>query len=335
MSPSVVGHGVAAALLAEEWLVLRHGVVLSSNSAVSQRRDLVRWGEAVRTVRGDPVADGRWDDLGAAWSSVPVSALSDEVCVAALALCAEMFSPSTVARMVGTFRPWCAWLVAAGHLGSDPSRSPLFRPPPVDRNDDPAALTVAQVVALSDAAGRPAEPGVRSTWPVRDVAVVAVLAGTGVRASELVALQRRDALDAPVLHVRRATKSGKRRDVPMPADVVDDLERWDAERLSVCGPAAPDAPLFCAADGAPLTRSRLDHLLRRLAVRAGIAAEIPSGAMAHAFRHHYGVQLAAVRGVPLPVVQRLLGHADPRTTSIYTRASAAELTDALTDAGWL
>src|SRR4051794_40122295 len=41
------------------------------------------------------------------------------------------------------------------------------------------------------------------------------------------------------------------------------------------------------------------------------------GAMAHALRHSYGLELA-VRGVLLPVIQQLLGHTDPRTTSIST-----------------
>lgn len=316
---------------------MRHGVTWSSNSAVSQLRDLVRWGEAVREVRGDPVPPGRCDDVTAAWGALPVRVLSDEVAVSALRVVSDRFSASTVARMVGTLRPWCAWLVLCGHLPSDPSRSPLFRAPPVEPSDDPAALSVSQVDAMRDAAGAAAQPRERSAWPIRDVAVVVTLAGTGVRASELVALQRRDALidDTAVLHVRRATKSRRRRDVPMPVDVVAALSCWDAERSATFGAQGPDAPLFCAASGAALTRSQLDHLLRRVARRAGVLDTIPAGAMAHAFRHFYGVQLAAVRGVPVPVVQRLLGHVDPRTTSVYTRASAADLTAALDDAGWL
>ena len=46
----------------------------------------------------------------------------------------------------------------------------------------------------------------------------------------------------------------------------------------------------------------------------------------------YGMELA-LRGVPLPFIQQLLGHADPRTCSIYTTAHATDLTDTLRDAG--
>jgi site-specific recombinase XerD len=76
----------------------------------------------------------------------------------------------------------------------------------------------------------------------------------------------------------------------------------------------------------------VDSLLRRLATTSGVGA--PEGAMAHALRHSYGLELA-LRGVPLAVIQQLLGHSDPRTTSIYTAAHASDLTDTLRDAGLL
>jgi site-specific recombinase XerD len=65
---------------------------------------------------------------------------------------------------------------------------------------------------------------------------------------------------------------------------------------------------------------------------AGVAP--PEGAMAHALRHTYGMDLA-MRGVPLSVIQQLMGHDDPRTTSIYTVAHAEDLSAALAAAGAL
>ncbi len=44
---------------------------------------------------------------------------------------------------------------------------------------------------------------------------------------------------------------------------------------------------------------------------------LPAGAAAHSFRHHYGITLA-LRGVPQAAISQLMGHADPRTTAIYT-----------------
>ena len=60
----------------------------------------------------------------------------------------------------------------------------------------------------------------------------------------------------------------------------------------------------------------------------------PAGAAAHAFRHHYGVTLA-LRGVPTAIISQLMGHADPRTTAIYTTVAASQLIGALDDAGLL
>jgi site-specific recombinase XerD len=43
----------------------------------------------------------------------------------------------------------------------------------------------------------------------------------------------------------------------------------------------------------------------------------------------------AVRGVPLPIIQQLMGHTDPATTTIYTRATGNDTAVVLDDAGWL
>lgn len=328
---------VRVAELAEEWLDLRHGIAgrTSSNTARAQRRDLVRWGEAFRTSAGDPPDGVHWLDLDTAWGTLGVAALTAEAAHQALRVVASSYRPATVERMASTLRGFCGWLVETGRLDVDPSRASTFAVPRRDEVDDPHALTPGQVDALLAAAGKPPEPRVRSTWPARDVAIVEVLANTGVRASELVALQVGDVTigDRRVLHVRRATKSRRRREVPLPSSTSAALEAWLTERSETLA-GRPSKALFCTRAGEPLTRSRVDHLLRRLAKRAGIGSELPSDAMAHAFRHHFGVQLA-MRGVPVPVLQLLLGHADPRTTSLYTRLTGDELTAALDDAGWL
>jgi site-specific recombinase XerD len=73
-------------------------------------------------------------------------------------------------------------------------------------------------------------------------------------------------------------------------------------------------------------------LVRGLAGR--VLVVMPAGAAAHAFRHHYGVTLA-LRGVPGSVISQLMGHADHRTTSIYTTVAFTRLVATLDDAGLL
>jgi site-specific recombinase XerD len=70
-----------------------------------------------------------------------------------------------------------------------------------------------------------------------------------------------------------------------------------------------------------------------VAANAGVAPP-PDGAMAHALRHIYGMDLA-MRGVPWSVIRQLRGHDDPRTTPIYSVAHAEDLFAALAEAGSL
>jgi site-specific recombinase XerD len=90
--------------------------------------------------------------------------------------------------------------------------------------------------------------------------------------------------------------------------------------------------LFVRRNGNLLTQQSVDHLLRRVAALAGLTP--PEGAMADALRHTYGTELA-LRGVPVAVIQQLLGHADPRTTAIYPNGHALDLTHTLREAGLL
>ena len=127
--------------------------------------------------------------------------------------------------------------------------------------------------------------------------------------------------------MRAGAQGGKPRNVPIPRRTlaVD-------ERTGLYGTVTDRSRLFIRHDGTPLTQQLVDRTLRRLATAAG--ATPPDGAMAHALRHAYGMDLA-MRGVPLSVIQQLLGHDDPRTTSIYTAAHAEDLSAALADAGAL
>lgn len=135
--------------------------------------------------------------------------------------------------------------------------------------------------------------------------------------------------ERPLLRLTKGVKGGRRRVVPIPSPTLDRVDRYRTERdLTV---KSPDR-LFVRVDGRPLNQQFVDALLRRLA--RSVSVEAPDGAMAHGLRHSYGMRLA-LRGVPLPIIQQLMGHVDPRTTSGYTRAHAFDLADALNDAGLL
>ena len=275
------------------------------------------------------------------WSTIPVGKLADpDVVVAVLAQLAEDgLAVSSRLRMLATLRGWCNWLVRRGYIDVDPTQADEVRLRWADRDLDGKAFTLDDVARLMQAAGETPGPRERAPWPAREIAIVSILAGCGLRVSELCNLTIRsyDTTGEQALLRLRETKGGKGRTVPIPRDTVVNIDRYLAERTerAIDSPALAitvKARVFVGNNGRPIAQQFVDRLLRRLCDRASVGH--PDGAMAHALRHHYGTQLA-VRGVPLPVIQQLLGHSNPRTTSIYTLATAIDTAGVLDDAGWL
>jgi integrase/recombinase XerD len=147
------------------------------------------------------------------------------------------------------------------------------------------------------------------------LALLELLYGSGLRASELVSLPLAAVpRDAPFLHV--PGKGGQQRLVPVGTRAAQALARWLAVRPGGGTRLFPSS----SAQG-HLTRVRLFQLLRELATRAGIAAEKVSP---HVLRHAFATHLLE-GGADLRVLQTLLGHADIATTQIYTHVEAARL----------
>jgi integrase len=142
---------------------------------------------------------------------------------------------------------------------------------------------------------------------------------TGLRRGELIGLQWSDLdLAREFLHVRRTIwkgnigtpKGGRSRIVDMPPSVVKALKAL----RHLKGPY-----VFCREDGAPFTPGHLKHPLTRALRRAGISRE--HGQIGwHDLRHTYGSHLA-MRGVPIKVIQELMGHATLEMTLKYAHLS--------------
>jgi integrase/recombinase XerC len=309
------------------------------NSDRARRADLTRWAGAYIAVLGRASDRSHKGLIG--WRFVNVTELaSSDLTVAALGwLADQQLAVSTRQRMLASLRGWCSWLMRRGHLATDPTDADEVTLRSTDRDLDGKTFTVDEVDLLLDAAGRAPADNQRSYWPVRDVAVVSVLAFCGLRISELCNLTMAsyvNDVDRPVFKVR-GSKGGKGRVVPIPKRTTEAIDAYLRERAEEAGPSPalairPRGRLFILNEGRPLSQQQLDRQLRQFCNRTDI--ELPDGAMAHALRHFYGSQLA-VRGVPLPIIQQLMGHTNPATTTIYTRATANDTTGILDDAGWL
>jgi integrase/recombinase XerC len=151
----------------------------------------------------------------------------------------------------------------------------------------------------------------------RDVALLTLLYGCGLRLGEALALNRRQAPTGDTLVV--AGKGGKERLVPVLPVVVEAIEAY----LDACPHVLePDDPLFVGARGRRLQA----RVVQRQMVRLRRLLGLPETATPHALRHSFATHLLAGGG-DLRTIQELLGHASLSTTQRYTEVDAAGLTE--------
>jgi integrase/recombinase XerD len=168
-------------------------------------------------------------------------------------------------------------------------------------------------------------------WPERDQAVLALLAGAGLRISELCSLswQRLADLDtgAPMLRVRG--KGGRERAIPLSPTATQVLRHYLGDRQQRAATVAklavrPRARVIVQTDGRAVTPSTVNAWIERWLRHAGVPRR--PGALAHAFRHTAADGWLDT-GATVAEVQALLGHASVATTGIYTKARPASLVD--------
>jgi integrase/recombinase XerD len=179
--------------------------------------------------------------------------------------------------------------------------------------DLPRVLSVEEVLALLAAA----VPG--DATGQRDLAIVELLYGSGLRVSELVGLREGD-LDLEGGLVRCVGKGDKERSVPMGGAASRALERYLGDgRRRLLG-RRRTVQVFVNARGGPLTRQGVAFILAKILDRAGMSGR----ASAHTLRHSFATHLLA-GGADLRSVQEMLGHANVATTQIYTHVSVEHL----------
>lgn len=224
-------------------------------------------------------------------------------------------SRTTVARKSAAMRRFYGFLNEEGMRADDPS-SALPRPGGVQRRL-PRVLDHDAVARLFDALARRIE-GEPSPANVRLLALVELLYGSGLRATELVSLDVRTIADDRPFAILKG-KGGRERLVPVSDRARAAVAAWRKIR--------GDAPGYLFPSGkAHLSRVRLFQLLRALAADAGIP---PDRISPHVLRHAFATHLLE-GGADLRALQTMLGHADIATTEIYTHVETAKLVELVT-----
>jgi integrase/recombinase XerD len=234
---------------------------------------------------------------------------------AAIGRLADDWTPlarATVARKAAALRRFYGFLSDEGFRADDPSPA---LPRPGTSRPLPKSLSVADVdalfAAIADRIARvPPDP-----LDLRLSALVELLYGSGLRATELVSLPRGGiAPDRPYLILRG--KGGRERLVPISDRARAAIAAW-RQHVPV------ESPWLFPSGKKHLTRVRLYQLVKALAALAGIP---PARVSPHVLRHAFATHLLA-GGADLRALQAMLGHADIATTEIYTHVDASRLVE--------
>jgi len=217
--------------------------------------------------------------------------------------------------MLSAWRTLFRYLAAHGASSSNPA---LAVKGPRRPQRLPKALAPDQAVAF---ASQPAGEGVLA---LRDHAIVELLYSSGLRLSELVALDQQPYPNGPsqpaslgwidlAEHELTVTgKGSKRRSVPIGQSAVKALRAWLAARPALAHGA--ERALFVSTRGTRLTPRSVQFRLQRLATRLALGVHVHP----HVLRHSMASHLLQSSG-DLRAVQEMLGHANISTTQVYTR----------------
>ena len=230
-------------------------------------------------------------------------------------------SRATLARRASAARAWSSFCLEAGLRHDDPGAA-LASPAP--RRHLPRVLTDLQADRLIAAVGERteaerAEAERAEAIRLRDLAIVELLYGCGLRVAELCGLDL-DSVDRGRNLVRVVGKGDKERAVPFGRPAAEALDAWtDARgRPMLCAPVSGDA-LFVGVRGGRIGTRSVRALVHHAAAVAGVPDIGP-----HGLRHSAATHLLE-GGADLRSVQELLGHATLGTTQIYTHVTAERL----------
>jgi integrase/recombinase XerD len=199
-----------------------------------------------------------------------------------------------------------------------PASTPGFKPrrPPSTkgRKYEPHPFTTSELQALFDACVAQREGQAAELSALRLRAIMAVLYRTGLRISELLALEPRDLNLAERKVVVRHGKGDKRRVARMDNWGWGQLQPWLLARE-----ALPIGAIFCVITGVTAGRPLHDSDVRRQLRDLGIAAGLHRRVNAHAWRHTFAVELRR-EGMDIITISRALGHSSVNTTMLYLRS---------------
>jgi integrase/recombinase XerC len=230
---------------------------------------------------------------------------------------------SSVARKLSGLRTFVKYLRREEIIDHDPTAMAVS---PKRDQTIPTHLSEPEIERLIET------PNAADPLGRRDRAILELFYASGLRLSELVAIDLED-LNMSERMVRVMGKGGKERLVPFNQSTLAAIKAWMKDRAAILvnrepgsgsrkKSKVPQDPLFINYRGTRLTGRSVDRLLRRYVAQCSTRL----GISPHALRHSFATHLLQ-RGADLRAIQELLGHARLSTTQRYTHVNAAQLID--------
>lgn len=231
---------------------------------------------------------------------------------------------------ISAVKGFYAWLKAKGHVKGDAAKELLH---PITGRPLPRTITLANAERLMWA------PDMGTFCGIRDAAILSLLIGCGLRVSGLTALNESDLQTMefecqPRLTIRVTEKGNRERRMPVPREAemllrvyLGHEELASVDRAFAGKGGRPDKVLFVSmrspvlavhehvGEKRRLTRKAIHDLVQRHGKKVGIPL---NELHPHAMRHLFGTELLE-EDTSMLSIQELMGHADPKSTSIYTQ----------------
>ncbi|RVW04232.1 tyrosine-type recombinase/integrase [Rhodococcus xishaensis] len=282
---------------------------------------------------------------GTAASELPVDVITKPSMQQAFAAFAATHEVASIRRCWSTWNTLCDFLFSLDAIVANPM-SAVLRPKAPKRI--PKALPSDAVARLITTLQEDDKDGVRP-WGERDFAIILTALLTGMRSSELIAVNIGDvrgaaehgATEAAKVILVRGKGSKERVATAEPALVAaltgylesrihrlpDTIKRRVPQVATPWQYFRSTDPLFVGADGSRITRGTLQYRVLRAYRRAGINGERAKGALTHQFRHTFATNMAD-ENVSIFTLMRMLGHESMNTTQVYTEGAGAGVREA-------
>ena len=216
----------------------------------------------------------------------------------------KKYSTATMARKIMALKSYFRWLKAIGAINENPTEDfQTFTP----QSKEKVPLSIIEINEM-----------IKQSKNSRDKAIIETLAFTGMRISELIDMKLSDMdEDEVIIH----GKGGKVRTIFLSEKVRSAIEDYIVDRKQ-----ADIDNIFISNNHTKMTERTINNLLKSLARRAGI--ERWETVSPHLFRATYA-SLLAEKNVPVPTIQKILGHTLISTTMIYIKTNQSQVKNAM------